>query len=1009
MSAEGDDLYVNLSEQDRLIQFILDTRLKERDSKELIRCLKIMFGKIRAEYRYNNDLRRVFRTFVDYCREHTHSPAIWEEACLELMNQTVTGMQLVAIVHIITKLFKHGHARRGLRKELFDNFIYQISDVILTGKRYCDSELTFYERLQMFDDIMMSEFKTINPLYAIFGTLWRDIVPFKWDLNPQEWEIKWNPGEILRACSNRETFVAIAYCLAKEVSRSCLELSTLFIRKCYEFDYVPMTDMTTILSQVTNIDGDLFDFLVKENVFFGVVRDSNDLWQYSRKRLLSVDEWRTGVMEMSLEKKATIDGCKLIRCGSHITSLSGKDIGCIVKKSPWNYEYMLRHCNLSGDPYDVKPGQLTDVVIPEQKSIDPELEMVAILMIAKEPHLHNRYMGWSNATLTFVVSVYHFTRMIKYNPKGTVYNLDRMEREMDPQVFLLFLLCVDCGRHECLRRHVFTTFRRLTYVHPLVYVLLLRELRGFLEDENLWVCGLIQENTSRLQNRNYPHYMRLVKERIISKEYVTARQLVSRIRSSRVGSVYRFIETCIRAWKTRGIADVINAAMLQTVFSNRIQFVMEGTSQRLFDACGMLFSDESRNCESLKTVSVLYCLFKENNPEIVPPNLDYLYNCVQQVLTEGNRVPPCTRKLASVCPDMSTVVDLSIKKKLIACPNSSREVIIRRDNLLQDTMKHMTSIARQRQDVEIKFVGELGIDSGGLTREWLSLVWDLLVENNLFVPTPDGSHLEVNPDNRNIDLYKLAGQVLGLALTIDEAVNARLTLAVFAVMSGNPVSLALLADTDPVLYSSLKWMETNSVNDLCVTFSTQINGCDVELIPNGCDTFVTDETKSLYVEKVVQYRLYESVSDQLHAMAEGFKAYYKPCYSAFLDITDVRTLICGCNRIDFDDWERHIECDSTKVRRMFFSVIRQWDQEKISALLRFCTGSPLPPFNGFAGYASKGRPFEIRLNGKSGQMPESHTCFNQLSLAVDAGDLTAAEFERKLLYAISESRDFQMK
>ena len=1003
MSTEGDDLYLALSEQDCLIQFILDTQLKERDSRELIRCLKTIFGKIRAEYLYNNDLRGVVSNFVDYCLEYIHSPAILEDVCLELVDQTVTGIQLVLVVRMITKLFQDGKARRGLHKELFENFIYRISDVILIGKCYCGSELALCERLLMFDNIMMSEFKTINPLYAIFGTLWRDIVPYgNWNLHPSQWKINWNPGEILNACSNRETFVAIAYCLAKEVSRSGLEFSSLFVRKCYEFDYIPKMDMTNILSHVKNIDMDLLDFLVKENVFFGVVRDTSDLWQYSRERSLSVDEWKKGVMEMSLTKKATVDGSK--PSDKHIESLSGKEIEVIVKKSPWNYEYMLRHCSMRGDPCDVKPGQLTNVVSPEQKSIDPELELGVLLLHCDKRRLQNRYMGWSNATLAFLVSVYHVREMLKQNVKGVLDNLDRMEREMDPQVFLLFLLCLDCERHKPLRRHVLTTFRRLTYVHPLVYFLLLCHVH-FVKDQELWLCGMQQVKTSRFQNKHYPHYMRLVKQKIIFKRYVDARQLVSRISSRRVGSVYRFIETCITAWKTRSIADVINAAMLQTVFANHIQFVMEGTSQRLFDAWGILFSDGIS--VTLKAVSILYCLFKENNDEIVSPNLDYLDNCVQQMLNGYYQASLCIRKLVAVCPIMSEV-DLSIKQKMIESPRSSRRIRVRRDTFLRDTIKHMKSIARQRQDIKIVFVGEPGIDSGGLTREWLSLVWDMLVENNLFVPTPDGSHLEVNANNRSLDLYKLAGQVLGLALTIREVVHAPLTLSVFAVMSGKPLSLALLADTDPALCSSLKWMETHSVNDLSVTFSTQINGCDIELIPNGCDTFVTDETKSLYVEKVVQHRLYERVSDQLHAMADGFSSYYRPSYSAFLDVMEVRTLICGCDHIDFDDWERHIKCNSTKVRRMFFSVIRQWDQEKISALLRFCTGSPSPPFNGFAGYASKGHPFEITLNGKSGYMPESHTCFNRLSLANDAGDLTAAEFERKLLYAISESRDFQL-
>lgn len=72
-----------------------------------------------------------------------------------------------------------------------------------------------------------------------------------------------------------------------------------------------------------------------------------------------------------------------------------------------------------------------------------------------------------------------------------------------------------------------------------------------------------------------------------------------------------------------------------------------------------------------------------------------------------------------------------------------------------------------RTKISIEFVGEEGIDQGGLTREWYSLISREMFNENyaLFVRSPNGvtfqpdSRSKINPDH--LDYFKFAGRVIG--------------------------------------------------------------------------------------------------------------------------------------------------------------------------------------------------------------------------------------------------------
>ena len=72
-----------------------------------------------------------------------------------------------------------------------------------------------------------------------------------------------------------------------------------------------------------------------------------------------------------------------------------------------------------------------------------------------------------------------------------------------------------------------------------------------------------------------------------------------------------------------------------------------------------------------------------------------------------------------------------------------------------------------KRKITIEFIGEEGIDQGGLTREWFSLISREMFNENyaLFMRTPNGVTFQPDPRSRvnpdHLQYFKFAGKVIG--------------------------------------------------------------------------------------------------------------------------------------------------------------------------------------------------------------------------------------------------------
>ena len=136
------------------------------------------------------------------------------------------------------------------------------------------------------------------------------------------------------------------------------------------------------------------------------------------------------------------------------------------------------------------------------------------------------------------------------------------------------------------------------------------------------------------------------------------------------------------------------------------------------------------------------------------------------------------------------------KKKTSQLLNSNEfnRILIRvsRSNILEDTFDQLNFVDPKLLigKIRVLFKGENGIDEGGLTSEWFSLIFQELLnlkyglfisnENNCYHPN-QLSYINSN----HIDYFKLAGKIIALALLNDQNINVHLSIDKFYIKKLN--------------------------------------------------------------------------------------------------------------------------------------------------------------------------------------------------------------------------------
>lgn len=372
------------------------------------------------------------------------------------------------------------------------------------------------------------------------------------------------------------------------------------------------------------------------------------------------------------------------------------------------------------------------------------------------------------------------------------------------------------------------------------------------------------------------------------------------------------------------------------------------------------------------------------------------------------------------------VLQYSIKQEMIAAaqrqpmfpwrhqnsPDLNLHIKVRRTHLLEDSIKHLGSaeIAFRRK-LRVEFVGEPGIDAGGLRKEWLLLFFRQLSdpENGVFVPDDVSNYCwfgsEPNPH------YEIAGMALGLALFSSAIVDIPLPRLLFKKLLGYSYTLTDLHQLWPVMAQSLQAVltyEGDVENDLGLFFTADDG---VPLCPGGEYIAVDKNNREQYVKQLAMHMT--EASGAFESFKQGFMRVVGVSALSLYRPEELELQICGDQKpldvaalrsvTKYMHWGRRNKyANSEPVVNWFWEYLTELDIEKQSMLLKFITATDRTPSTGVANMQ-----FRIAcLGDDSERLPVAHTCFNQIGLYRYA---TREKLERKLWTAISESQGFSIQ
>eukprot|EP00934_Nitzschia_sp_Nitz4_P003621 Nitzschia sp. Nitz4//scaffold265_size26576//3226//5822//NITZ4_008244-RA/size26576-augustus-gene-0.20-mRNA-1//1//CDS//3329544828//3611//frame0 len=357
------------------------------------------------------------------------------------------------------------------------------------------------------------------------------------------------------------------------------------------------------------------------------------------------------------------------------------------------------------------------------------------------------------------------------------------------------------------------------------------------------------------------------------------------------------------------------------------------------------------------------------------------------------------------------------------------KVVVRRHNLLSDSVDSVMSLGREdmRKRWRIEFLGEPGIDAGGVTREWFQLVteqlfdpdfglWLSSVNNQMCMTINPASNISC-PDDHLI-YFRFLGRVMGRALFDRQLIKGHMVRHLYKHLLGWPITFEDLEAQDEGYYQSLKkftTMQDLSVMCLDFTITEETMGVrrDVELIPGGNMKEVTAENLPQYLEANLRYRMLDRTSPQITEILLGFfDVIPEPALTVF-DPNELELILCGLPEIDMYDWECNTiysglfesKGKRNKVVEWFWEVVRNdFDQEMKARLLQFVTGTSGVPAKGFSvlqGNDGNIKRFAIHgVDRNSYVYPRAHTCFNRIDLPTYA---SKKELYEKLKAAITLS------
>ncbi|RUS88113.1 hypothetical protein EGW08_004166, partial [Elysia chlorotica] len=334
---------------------------------------------------------------------------------------------------------------------------------------------------------------------------------------------------------------------------------------------------------------------------------------------------------------------------------------------------------------------------------------------------------------------------------------------------------------------------------------------------------------------------------------------------------------------------------------------------------------------------------------------------------------------------------------------SKIDIKVTRRNVFEDSFRMIMGVKNPdtlKTRLWIEFDKEVGLDYGGVAREWF-----YLLSKEMFNPyyglfeysATDNYTLQINAlsgilNEEHLNYFEFIGRIAGMAVFHGKLLDAFFIRPFYRMMLRKPITLADMESVDSEYYNSLIWIQENDPADLEMTFSVE-------------------EDQFGEVVCVIRWRFSARVEHQMRSFMRGFNALVPQNLLQIFDENEVELLMCGLQDIDVNNWKQNTAYKGEynpnhPVIINFWKAVYSFNNEMRSRLLQFVTGTSRVPMNGFAElYGSNGpQLFTIEKWGSPNQFPRAHTCFNRLDLPTYP---SYHDLRSKLMTAIENTQGFE--
>ncbi|KAK7041620.1 ubiquitin-protein ligase (E3) [Paramarasmius palmivorus] len=353
-------------------------------------------------------------------------------------------------------------------------------------------------------------------------------------------------------------------------------------------------------------------------------------------------------------------------------------------------------------------------------------------------------------------------------------------------------------------------------------------------------------------------------------------------------------------------------------------------------------------------------------------------------------------------------------------PHQRRSRIdIRRTHLAQDGFDKISAVGdgELKRGVEIVFVDrwgeeEAGIDGGGVFKEFLTSLSKEVFDTDRGLWRVN-KRMELVPSAGGVSVER---RVLGKAMYDGILVDVVFANFFLGKWLNRQSYLDDLASLDPELYNGLIFLKhypAEKVEELGLVFSLDVEEFGVtkthELIPGGSSTPVTASNRLQYIYLVSHFKLRKEIKKQSEAFFDGLEGMVEGRWVRMFSQPELQILLGGSNTpIDIADLRAHTNYgglydDREPTIEAFWDVVKEFDQEQRSKLLRFVTSCSRGPLLGFKELQPH---FAIRDAGTDqNRLPTASTCVNLLKLPRYTDK---AVLKQKLLQAINAGAGFDL-